>query len=534
MKLRKFVKALTGIFLLRKYRFLFLLEREFHISLFENLIHYIREQELGIIGIFSTSFRPSLDGKASSGARLSKVADLIGYDFVAVNTPKEFDPDISFFADTPSEYDGHLGFKVCIGHGTICKGSFYTKSTRMRRDNYADLVCVPGSIHKEILSKNIFKPVEITGIPKLDNIYTGKIDNNEIFKKLELSPEKRTLLFAPTYNKEFSLIPWLKKSFRDYFPEYTNVIIKLHGVEREDIKAYFKKLAVNDESISYCENHNIAECFAVSDLLVSDVSSVVYEFASLGKPVLIFDSPLMKTHPKYDENDLEYRFRDVGVRFSNPDNLKHLILQTLMLPETRDDIYDQFISVRNGTSSELVVKKAIEYLGNRSFKPGLFITKSDNGTHLKLKKRFEREFAVVIIDSEEDIDDEESILDLTVLNGNFEYSPMLPSFLKYHHKYKKTEIVIPMISAKFGLPEQGVVNYHPQARGVKDSLIGNPVVSSSPGESRKYDSEFIPLAFSYSGKDRNTLKILIDACNNMKKVKLPQKSVLIAEDCFIY
>ncbi len=519
---------------LKKYRFLFLLEREFHISLFENLIKHIRNQDLGEIGIMSTSYIPSRDGRASSGARLNVITEIIGNEFIPVNVPADFSPDITYFADTPSEYDGHLGFKVCIGHGTICKGSFYVDSTKIRRDNFADLICVPGSIHKEVLQKNIFKPIEVTGIPKLDPMFSGKLKRNDILEKFGLDPQKRTILFAPTYNREFSLLPFLKGDFRSYFPDYTNVIVKLHGIEREEVKEHYRNLSDNDKSISYSENHNIVECFAAADLLVSDVSSVVYEFAASGKPVILFDSPLQKKHPKYNENDLEYRFRDVGSRFSNPYYLKHLILQFLIMPESTESIASQFVSVRDGSSTERVITKAIEYLENKIEKSALHITESINGNHNKLSRRFSRDFNVRIIKDHSEINGVKNGDPIVVLNGNYQYSSMFSSLLRNHHEFEDAEIYIPMISERFGSITQSVNVYHPQANGIADSLIGDPVVSASPGESVYYNSDFFPVAFSYAGSDSKTLAVLVDACVNNKIVKEQDMSVRIAKDCFAY
>lgn len=510
------------------------MEREFHISLFENIIKYIKDHDLGEIGILSSSYVPSTQGKASVGARLHIVQSIAGNDFIPVNTPAEYDPDITFFADVPSEYDGHLGIKVCIGHGTICKGSFYIDSSKIRRDNYADLICVPGTIHREVLQKNIFKPIEVTGIPKLDSLFSGILERDEILNNLGLNPDNRTILFAPTYNYEFSLLPWLKGDFRDYFPDYINVIIKLHGVEKEETKEYYRKLASISVGISYSENHNIVECFQAADLLVSDVSSVVYEFAATGKPVLLFDSPCQKEHPKFNEKDLEYMFRDIGIRFKEPNELKHLILQSLILPESNDRIAENFVSIRDGSSSEKVVQYAVQLCESGVEKPILYITGSTNGNHQKLVGRYNKDFRIKIINEVYDVNFSSVNNNICVLNGNYNYSPMFPSFLGNHHVYEKAELIIPMVSRHFEVPGQDVVLFHPQANGVPDNRAGEPIVATTPGESVNYDSDFIPLAFSYTGGDSEIIAYVLNACLQEKIVSVTKESVRIAKDCFVY
>lgn len=58
----------------------------------------------------------------------------------------------------------------------------------------------------------------------------------------------------------------------------------------KNLRDQYKKLADSFENIFYAEEQNITKYVLMSDLLISDTSSVVYEFLLLDKPVVTFKS----------------------------------------------------------------------------------------------------------------------------------------------------------------------------------------------------------------------------------------------------
>jgi len=162
-------------------RFLFFIEREFHISLFTNLIKLIGNENYGEVGLLFSEYNEK-SRKKSFGVRKSILHNYLESEVKIVANPFEYSPDYTFVADSSYEKVEGLGKIISIGHGTISKGSFYTDSPLSIRENCADLIFVPGAIHKEILQKQIKTPVIISGIPKLDTL-TSEINKNEIYRK---------------------------------------------------------------------------------------------------------------------------------------------------------------------------------------------------------------------------------------------------------------------------------------------------------------------------------------------------------------
>nr|MBP7563126.1 CDP-glycerol glycerophosphotransferase family protein [Candidatus Cloacimonadota bacterium] len=160
---------------------------------------------------------------------------------------ESYKPDIVFIADSSYEKVEGLGFIVNIGHGTICKGSFFTDKPLSYRENCADLLCVPGVVHEKIMKKYLINSPLVAGMPKLDSVFTNSETPEQAKKKLGLNPLKKTILIAPTFNQEFSLISLIGSDIRSYLSDAYNVIFKLHGVSPMEQKELLQSLTVDHE-----------------------------------------------------------------------------------------------------------------------------------------------------------------------------------------------------------------------------------------------------------------------------------------------
>ena len=354
-------------------------------------------------------------------------------------------------ADFSYQYVEGLGKIVNIGHGTICKGWFFTDKLISRRENCADLMCVPGTIHKEILEKQVRIPIEVTGMAKLDSLFMGEWNREEVLRTMNLNPDNKTILFAPTFNRELSIVPHLRTDFRKYLPDYLNIIIKLHGAAPEEWKREYRMLADRDENMYYSESMDISPSFAAADLLITDVSSVIYEFASLGKPVLLFDSPTQKEYANYSAGDLEYRFRDVGTRITHVGEIQERVFNMLLRPDASKrskEIANQFISVRDGTSAEKIVSRALSLLQEQEPRGTLIIDNPDGYDLSGMVNKYGNRYDILIAgpgggDSTiaSGATPQQTILDaldrirtpfFIYADARWEFSPMMPCLMLNH------------------------------------------------------------------------------------------------------
>ena len=140
----------------------------------------------------------------------------------------------------------------------------------------------------------------LTGLPKLDPLFwEGYYDNAMLTKKLGIDPNKKTVLFAPSYKP--SCISYIQSHITDLLQEY-NLIVKLHPYSwggkyaSHSQHKFYEKLAkkYNDVFLIEKEDYDIYPYLFLADTLISDTSSVINEFLALGKHGIIYVLPESK------------------------------------------------------------------------------------------------------------------------------------------------------------------------------------------------------------------------------------------------
>jgi GT2 family glycosyltransferase/CDP-glycerol glycerophosphotransferase (TagB/SpsB family)/glycosyltransferase involved in cell wall biosynthesis/ubiquinone/menaquinone biosynthesis C-methylase UbiE len=290
------------------------------------------------------------------------------------NNPQDYRPDITIIADSCYEFVQNCGLLVHIGHGLLSKGQYYTDTQLARREEYADLVCVPGEYHKNILNKIISKPVVASGMAKLDSLYNGTISRDKIIRQLKLNDKHKYILFAPTFNDELSAIPFIGDKINEVIPDNnTFLIIKLHGSTKKEYKDMYRDLYKKDARVIYVDDLDITSYIALADVMISDVSSAMMEFASLDKPLVLFNNPNWSQYRYFNPNDIEFRWRDIGIQVSNISEMKQAVVRSFALPtefsQKRQYYTSQIIANKsNADACEIILKSAIELYENKQMK----------------------------------------------------------------------------------------------------------------------------------------------------------------------
>jgi len=168
------------------------------------------------------------------------------------------------------------------------------------RDNRArlDIRFVEGQYRLDQLRNHgIETDLALTGFTKLDPLFNQERTEFDLLKKkLGLDPEKKTILFAPTF------YPSSIERFGLKLGEYTqgyNVILKPHmwtyfldEFSQYKLKAQRKLVYKLAEKFSHIkllgpEIYNITPYYKISDLLLTEASSTIYEMLALEKPVIV-------------------------------------------------------------------------------------------------------------------------------------------------------------------------------------------------------------------------------------------------------
>jgi len=283
--------------------------------------------------------------------------------------PREFNPDITFIADSVYPWVEGCGRLVHVGHGVLSKGQYYTDTDIARREEAADLVCVPGNHHEQVMRKIISKPVIAAGMAKLDELFSGRITRESVLEQYGLPTGFRYVLFAPTFNDELSAIPFVRDRINRVLSDNdTLLLIKLHGSTRAEYKEMYRALVQTDARVIYADELDITPFLALADVMISDVSSSMMEFAALDKPVVLFDNPDWTSYKNFNPDDIEFRWRDIGIRVKSLDEMKEAVTRSLRHPteltEQRKRCTDRlFANKYDGNAAERIVSHTFDLFG---------------------------------------------------------------------------------------------------------------------------------------------------------------------------
>ena len=181
------------------------------------------------------------------------------------------------------------GVKVQIFHGLAGE-----KKGHFRIRDYFDLYLTQGdyftSKFQALAKKHQNFEVKETGWCKLDKLFTiaqeTKDKKERLLKKYHA---KKIILYAPTFSPSLTSAVALKETIEALAKEDDFLIIlKFHDKMDKSIIDAYKSLT--SKNIYFSQNKDITQDLQISDLMLSDTSSVVYEFILLDKPVITLNS----------------------------------------------------------------------------------------------------------------------------------------------------------------------------------------------------------------------------------------------------
>lgn len=183
------------------------------------------------------------------------------------------------------------GVKVQIFHGLAGE-----KQGHFRIRNYFDLYLTQGPYFTErfeqLAKKHRDFTVTETGWSKLDPLY----QNHDLYQQerdriLRESGKKKLILYAPTFSPSLtSAITAQKEIFKLGSQEDVYLMIKFHDLMDSQVVNAYRTAAEHVTNVSIVEDRNILKYLIMADMMISDTSSVVYEFILLNKPVITIRS----------------------------------------------------------------------------------------------------------------------------------------------------------------------------------------------------------------------------------------------------
>jgi len=259
-------------------------------------------------------------------------------------------------------------YSALVVHGIGTKAGYYTEE-----QNKHDIRFVEGA-QRVVMIQKLFPDAKCqlfnVGFAKLDEAFS--ISDNakqQLITSFKLSPEKKTILYAPTFYP--SSIDKMPTNFPADFSDY-NLIIKPHffSFEKKTYRHHlrkFKKWAVYPNVyMANAADFNLVPFMTVSDIMISDESSAIFEFAALNKPVIINRNVKFRWTYRLFKSKIRKRmdaqmdpFKEVASPVHEYRNLKSALENELKFPKAKEAdrkrICDQVVGMVDGKVSQRIV-----------------------------------------------------------------------------------------------------------------------------------------------------------------------------------
>lgn len=211
------------------------------------------------------------------------------------------------------------------------------------------------------ISKDKVHPL---GIPRTDMFFNEEEMENkkkELYRKYNILKNKRIILFAPTfrgrgrksanYPEEYINLETIYKSLS----EHDIFIMKLHPFIKNQI---IIKEEYKDKIIDLTDYHDINDILLITDLLITDYSSVIFEYVFLEKPIVLYVPDLEEYNNSrsfyYDYNEYVY-----GAIAKTQEELIENIKQPKLDNEKIKKFKQKFLNRCDGKSTKRFVEELI-------------------------------------------------------------------------------------------------------------------------------------------------------------------------------
>jgi CDP-glycerol glycerophosphotransferase (TagB/SpsB family) len=288
----------------------------------------------------------------------------------AIKAVREREPDWLIVGNSNIYWKKTRARSALLYHGNGVKSVYY--SAHMMN---VDLRFVEGPYRAHELSR-LFPQVElaVVGYPKLDPLLNGSAQAFDLAAH-SLDPSRPTVLYAPTFFP--SSIGCMPLDWPQTLAS-CNIIIKPHQFSLthpayRDHRRRFRRWASYPNVFLADTNHpSLLPFMAVTDILISEASTALFEFAALDRPIIWCD--FLKLRWSY-RGPFRYRlqrrmdpqmqrYAAIGVHAGSSGELSDIVLEELAAPERcaaqRHSITEELFGLTDGNSAE----RAADILAN--------------------------------------------------------------------------------------------------------------------------------------------------------------------------
>lgn len=222
-----------------------------------------------------------------------------------------------------------------------------------------DLLTACSSYDQKIFSTifpNSKAAIKIIGLPRNDELYQPVFDKKKILNKLKISKNKKIILYAPTFREYQEENPANFSIFERLSSEYV-ILYRGHYFEEQLIQNFPMKASIINVSNYYYLN----DLMVISDCLVTDYSSLLFDYALLEKPILLFPYD----YEKYQQNRGSYiGLEELGLKrcFTSVDFVEALETNREELVKKSKELKKKYHKKLSKTSTEEIIEFLLKQL----------------------------------------------------------------------------------------------------------------------------------------------------------------------------
>ncbi len=354
---------------MKRYTIGFYLEKLYYIPHFKSII-----QELEKRGISYTLIIPPILKRDSVNQREKATLYCEQHHYPYIYEEEDCFCDILIFGNTPHPIHSSFHKSALIMHGTWGGKKVYMNPAF----NNTDIRFLDGEFMYNWLIQHFPDKKDIyyvSGYSKLDNYFKlTQEDRIQFLKERNLDPNKKTILYAPTFYP--TSIRKIDKNFPLDFAEY-NIIIKAHSHTflRKKYTKDLQRIQLWDKYpntyVANFQETDIIPFLHASDILISDISSTVFEFAGIGKPVIINQflkyrliDILCPWHLSKRLDTQHFNLWEVGDQARNYQEMRQFTHENLQHPDKnkkqREQLVKHVLGIVDGQVATRIVDKLMQ------------------------------------------------------------------------------------------------------------------------------------------------------------------------------
>ncbi len=257
-----------------------------------------------------------------------------------------------------------------INHGAGIKGAGHDASMCRVSVRFAE-----GPYQLRQLQKHYPQGTYVdVGFSKLDPLFSAEAKNPRLdLAALGLDPAKPTLLYAPTFYP--SSIEHMSDHWPAEFADY-NLLVKPHffTYTKSRYKAQRRKLdtwcCADNVHVAAVSDYNLLPFMASADLLISDASTALFEFAALDRPVVwceflklrwSYRGPFRYRYTRRMDQDI-LRYADIAVHAQRYRDLLGHVRSELANPSQHQPQRQSHTRELMGLTDGRVSQRIVDYL----------------------------------------------------------------------------------------------------------------------------------------------------------------------------